>query len=108
MRDRDFSKKRVYQCELCGRWFCEKHIEPRLAFVSQRVIDSSPEIAALYREEMQHQNGHPDFEYSRRKFAELEVEEKVRLAFIEKALDSTKKHNKGQAKHFFRKNHQPT
>lgn len=29
VRDRDFSEKKVYQCELCGRLFCEKHVRPR-------------------------------------------------------------------------------
>jgi hypothetical protein len=29
IRDRDFSEKKVYQCELCGRLFCEKHVRPR-------------------------------------------------------------------------------
>jgi hypothetical protein len=29
VRDRDFSEKKLYKCELCGRWFCEKHVRPR-------------------------------------------------------------------------------
>jgi len=29
----DFSEKRVNECELCGRWFCEKHIRPRTFLV---------------------------------------------------------------------------
>ena len=29
VRDRDFSEKKLCKCELCGRWFCEKHVRPR-------------------------------------------------------------------------------
>ena len=29
VRGRDFSEKKVYKCDLCGRWFCEKHVKPR-------------------------------------------------------------------------------
>jgi len=31
VKEGDPSKKRVYQCPYCGRWFCERHLEPRLA-----------------------------------------------------------------------------
>lgn len=33
VRDRDFSEKKLYQCELCGKWFCEKHVRPRTFLV---------------------------------------------------------------------------
>ena len=29
VRDRDFSEKKLYKCETCDRWFCEKHVRPR-------------------------------------------------------------------------------
>lgn len=29
LRSSDFSEKRLFRCELCGRWFCEKHLRPR-------------------------------------------------------------------------------
>lgn len=88
VRDGGFSQKKVYRCELCERWFCERHIEPRLAFIRDlRAIEDSPEVRALYYTEMQYENGHPDFEYSRRKFRELDIEEKKRNELIKQALD---------------------
>jgi len=88
VRDRDFSKKKVYRCELCERWFCEGHIEPRLAFIRDwQAIDNSPEIRVLYYTEMNRENGHPDFEYSREKFTQLDIEEKRRNDLIKQALD---------------------
>jgi hypothetical protein len=34
----DFSEKKLYKCESCGRWFCEKHIKPR-TFLIRRLDD---------------------------------------------------------------------
>jgi len=87
VRDNDFSQKKVYRCELCERWFCERHIEPRLAFIRDLKRGDSPEVKALYHKEMQREDGHPDFEYSRRKFAELDIEEKRRSELMEEALN---------------------
>jgi hypothetical protein len=88
VRDRDFSQKMVYRCELCDRWFCEKHIKPRLAFIRNfQAVNYSSKVRALYYTEMQYTDGHPDFEYSRRKFREIEVEEKKLNELIKQALD---------------------
>lgn len=89
VRDDDFSKKKVFQCKLCERWFCEKHIEPRLAFIKDlKAIEKSPEIRALYYTEVEgKEEGHPDFVYSRIKLMELDMEEKLRNELIKEALD---------------------
>lgn len=88
VRDRDFSQKKVLRCELCDRWFCERHIEPRLAFIRDlERVEHSPEIRVLYYTEMQREDGHPDFEYSRRKFTELDIAEKERSQLIDDALN---------------------
>jgi len=42
LRDRDFSEKKLYKCELCGRWFCEKHVRPR-TFLIRGVDDVQDE-----------------------------------------------------------------
>jgi hypothetical protein len=42
VRDRDFSEKKLYKCELCGRWFCEKHVRPR-TFLIRGVDDVQDE-----------------------------------------------------------------
>jgi hypothetical protein len=81
----------VYRCDLCDRWFCERHLKPRLAFIKDfDAIDNIPEVRALYfteSEQLRSENGHPDFEYSRRKFRELDIEEKRRNELIKQALD---------------------
>ena len=80
----------MYRCGLCDRWFCEKHLEPRLAFIKDlEAIDKIPEIRVLYYTEIEGKEGqgHPDFEYSRRKFRQLDIEEKRRNDLIKQALD---------------------
>jgi hypothetical protein len=78
----------VYHCELCERWFCEKHLKPRLFFIKDLdAIENIPEIRVLYYTEVKGKEGHPDFEYSRRKLVELDIEEKRRNELIKQALD---------------------
>lgn len=78
----------MFLCELCDRWFCKKHLEPRLAFIKDpETIENIPEIRALYYTEIKEKEGHPDFEYSRRKFRELEIEEERQNELIKQALD---------------------
>jgi hypothetical protein len=70
---------------LCDRWFCERHIDPRLAFIKD--LNAPPEVRALHYTEMQREDGHPDFAYSQIKFLELDIEEKNRNELIRQALD---------------------
>ena len=42
IRDRDFSEKKLYKCEMCGRWFCEEHVRPR-TFLMRGVDDVQDE-----------------------------------------------------------------
>jgi hypothetical protein len=98
VREGDFSQKTVYHCELCDRWFCERHIEPRLAFIKDfKAINYSSEVRALYYTEMQYRDGHPDFEYSRRKLRQLDIEEKKQNELIKQALDRMNAHYKGKS-----------
>jgi len=88
VRNGDSSKKKVFKCGLCERWFCKKHLNPRLAFIKDlEAIEKIPEIRVLYYTEVEGKEGHPDFEYSRRKFRELKIEEKRRNELIKQALD---------------------
>lgn len=76
---------------------CEKHIEPRLAFIPNfNPTNYSPEIEALYYREYKRSDGHPDFGYSRMKFEELDIEEKTRNELIKQALDRMNAYYKGK------------
>jgi hypothetical protein len=52
-------------------------------------IENIPEVRVLYYTEIQGKEGkgHPDFEYSRRKFQDLKIQEKKLNELIKQALD---------------------
>jgi hypothetical protein len=78
----------VFKCSLCERWFCDKHIEPRLAFIIDfNAMARFPELRVMFDGERNRENGHPDFEYSRKRLEELDIEEKKRNELIKQALD---------------------
>jgi hypothetical protein len=88
VKEGDSSEKKVRQCELCGRWFCEKHREPRLVYIKDfESIDDSRETRALFIEIEQYQDGHPDFPYTRRRVVGLGIEEQKQNELIRKAFD---------------------
>jgi ribosomal protein L37AE/L43A len=93
VRNNDVAEKRLYQCKYCDRWFCEEHLEPRIAFIRDlETIIKSPAQRALFYEEWKREDGHPDFAFSRKRFEELDIEEKIRSRLIKEALDRLKEH----------------
>lgn len=71
------SRKRVYQCSYCERWFCKKHLKPKVSLFSptQITIKDSAWMNFVERE-WKTKDGHPDDVYTKEKMGELgEVEE---------------------------------
>jgi hypothetical protein len=65
VRDRDFSKKKVHYCELCQKWFCEKHLSPKLVFIPDfEHVHKDPKIQLIYEKEYRRKDGHPDPVYT--------------------------------------------
>jgi hypothetical protein len=60
-------------------------------------VERSPEIEMLLNTEIHREDGHPDFEYSRRKFDELDIAEKERSELIAEAFDGMNAHFKGKS-----------
>jgi len=94
VKESDSRRKTLYQCKLCDRWFCAKHFEPKLV----RIPDFSklakyPEIAVILEKEKR-EEGHPDFEYSLKRFKELDMEKKLHSKLIEDALNRSKAYRK--------------
>jgi mannitol/fructose-specific phosphotransferase system IIA component (Ntr-type) len=91
MKEGDSSQKQVYHCELCDKWFCERHLKPKFPYFIdwETIFDvlGNPEIKALYYTEYMREGGHPDFVYWRRKFEALDIEGKVRDKLIQQAID---------------------
>ena len=74
-------------CNFCDKWLCEKHIEPRVSFIPNfNPTNYPPQIKVLYDQEYRRQGGHPDWNFSRKKFEDLDIEEKTRNELIKQAL----------------------
>jgi hypothetical protein len=90
-KEKDSSQKKVYYCELCGKWFCERHREPKFPyFIDWDTIfdvQGNPEIKLRYYNEYRREGGHPDFVYWRRTVEALDIEEKTRNELIKQAMD---------------------
>ena len=89
VRDGDSSKKKLYQCPYCGRWFCEKHIEPRIATTRGAIEQiSDPVLRDKVLEEWRKPDGHPDTVWTKKYFEDLKKqEEEQRQKFWEAVED---------------------
>jgi hypothetical protein len=100
MKEGDSSQKQVYHCELCDKWFCEKHLRPKFPYFIdwETIFDAqgNPEIKALYHIEYKREGGHSDFVYWRKTFEALDIEEKVRNKLIQHAIDRMAEANKSR------------
>lgn len=93
----DVSSKPLYQCEYCKRWFCERHVEPRMAFIvnfKARIKPRTWEDRAwevfLAEEETKRGQSHPDFVYTQQRWKEIRLEKRMEwqriIAFIERQI----------------------
>ncbi|MGD0405703.1 MAG: hypothetical protein ABSB10_03535 [Candidatus Bathyarchaeia archaeon] len=90
-KDMDSSKKIVYHCDICNKWFCELHLKPKFPYFVdwETVFDvqGNPEVKALFYSEYRREEGHPDFEYLRKIIESLQLEERFRNKLIQQAID---------------------
>jgi hypothetical protein len=88
VREGDSSKKKLYQCPYCKKWFCEKHIEPRLT-TTKDAIERTRDLVLkekLY-EEWRRKDGHPDYIWTKQYLENLEVKEMEERRKAWKALN---------------------
>ena len=94
VKEGDSRKKTLYQCNLCERWFCAKHFEPKLVRIPDyKAFAKYPEARVIFEKERR-EDGHPDFEYSLKRIKELDMEEKLYSKLIEDALNRSKAYRK--------------
>lgn len=90
-KDMDSSKKVVYHCDVCNKWFCELHLKPKLPyFVDWETmfdVQGNPDVKALFYSEYRRQDGHPDFVYLRKTVEALELDIEERNKLIQQAID---------------------
>jgi len=72
------SRKKVFQCSYCERWFCKKHLEPRVSvFCPAQVTIKDSAWKKFIERDWKNKDGHPDYVYTREKTKELEVKVEV-------------------------------
>jgi uncharacterized protein YkwD len=92
VRDGDSSKKKLYQCPYCGRWFCEKHIEPRIA-TTRGAIEQirDPVLRDKVLEEWRKPDGHPDTVWTKKYFEDLKKQQEEERKKFWEALEDLNK-----------------
>jgi len=56
------SKKKVYPCSYCERWFCKKHLEPKVSvFSPTQVTIKDLAWKDFIRRNWKNKDGHPDY-----------------------------------------------
>ena len=98
VKELDSSEKQVTHCDLCDKWFCERHRKPKFPFFVDwdtiSDVQGNPEIKALFYTEYKREGGHPDFVYWRKTFEALDIEEKTRNELIKQAIDKMEEANR--------------
>lgn len=95
VKEDDSSRKALYKCRLCERWFCAKHFEPRLAYIRDlKAVAKYPDVRVSFEKEWRREDGHPDFAYSLKRFRELDMEAELHSKLIEEALNRSKAYRK--------------
>lgn len=98
MKEQDSSEKQVTHCDLCDKWFCERHCEPKFPYFidwdTVFDIQGNPEIKLLFHTQYRREDGHPDFIYLRKTVEALEIEEKTRNELIKLAIDRMEEANR--------------
>jgi ribosomal protein L37AE/L43A len=94
-REDDSSEKKLFQCRYCERWFCERHLEPRLAVIRDfNKIIKDKEWRDLVEEDWKREDGHPDHAYTRERFDELRIEKEILRSKIEAFLNKSRAYRK--------------
>jgi hypothetical protein len=76
VRGNDSSRKKLFKCPYCGRYFCEKHLPPKIATTRSAIEHiKDPVLRDKILEEWRKPDGHPDVEWSHKYFEELKLKE---------------------------------
>jgi len=95
VRKSDSTKKTLYRCQYCERWFCADHFDPRLAVMRDLARPfKDVKLRSIVEEEWRREDGHPDYDYTLKRLKELEVEKDIDRRTITAMLDRSKMYKK--------------
>lgn len=90
-KDGDSSKKAVYHCDICKKWFCELHLKPKFPYFvdweTQFDVQGNPAVKAMFYSEYGRQDGHADFVYLRNTIEKIEAEKTLQNKIIQEKID---------------------
>jgi hypothetical protein len=91
----DSSEKRLFKCPSCERWFCERHLEPKLAVIRDlNKIIRDKQWRDVVEKEWKREGGHPDYAYTVERFEKLQTEKEIKTEKMADALDILKAYKK--------------
>jgi len=77
VRDGDSSPKKLYKCEYCGEYFCEKHLKPKHTLTSSQIEKiRDPLLKEKLYEEWRREDAHPCPSYTSKLLDEIEKKKK--------------------------------
>lgn len=93
----DSSKKVVYHCDTCKKWFCEQHSKPKFPYFvdweTQFDVQGDPEVKAFFYSEYRREDGHPDFVYLQQTVARVQREKAIQNQLIQENIDKMAESN---------------
>lgn len=97
VREGDSSEKKVYQCQYCEKWLCERHLTPKLGVIDVFGTKGSNlfwfgvirewEVMVKFEKD---KDGHPDWVYNKRKWDELVERIKTENGRVDDSLNKGK------------------
>ena len=91
VRDGDSSKKRLYRCSHCDRYFCKRHLPPRLVIMRNKLEEiKDPVLKDKLEEEWRKPNGHPCWQWTQKYFEGLKSEESKSIEELHVLLNKLK------------------
>jgi len=95
VREGDSSEKKLYECQYCERWFCKRHLKPRLFHIPDLTIPvKDKEWGSIIEEEGKKKGGHPDYAYTQERYEMFKLEREDTWAKMGAFLDRTKAYKK--------------
>jgi len=89
VREGNSSEKKLFQCRYCERWFCEKHLEPRVAAIRDlktRLKDA--DWREVVERDWKRSDGHPDYAYTWKRLSEVRAERHASLERLKSSFKS--------------------
>jgi len=91
VRENDSSKKKLFKCRFCERYFCKKHLAPRLAMMRSAIEEiKDPVLRDKVYEEWRKKDGHPDWAWTEKYFEKIKIEEERKRERFWEAVERLK------------------